>query len=155
MRVRLRYVLGLEERAATLERERDHLARIAVADERAAIARELHDVVAHSLAVMIVQADGGRYAFDADPAQARAALDTVAATGREALEDMSRLVRVLRGSEPDQPDPPAAQVDRRTIGLGQLSALVDRAGSAGLVVDVRVDGPVGTLTPAVELAVFR
>src|SRR5215831_13599211 len=76
IRTRRIYVAGLEERAATLEREREHLARIAVADERATIARELHDVVAHSLAVMIVQADGGWYAFDADPAQARTALDT-------------------------------------------------------------------------------
>src|SRR5581483_207308 len=59
VRARRLYVTGLEERAATLEREREHLAQIAVADERAAIARELHDVVAHSLAVMIVQADGG------------------------------------------------------------------------------------------------
>jgi len=99
MRTRRIYVAGLEERAATLEREREHLARIAVADERAVIARELHDVVAHSLSVMIVQADGGRYAFEADPGQAREALATVAATGREALEDMRRLVGVLRGTE--------------------------------------------------------
>jgi len=157
MRVRRRYVLGLEERAATLERERDHLARIAVADERAAIARELHDVVAHSLAVMIVQADGGRYALEADPAQARTALETVAATGREALEDMRRLVGVLRGSQPDDHDPldRAVAVDRRREGLGQLHQLVDRATSAGLDVDVEVDGPVADLPPAVELAVFR
>src|SRR5262249_33090309 len=92
MRTRRLYVRTLEERAASLEREPDALARIAVADERASIARELHDVVAHSLAVMIVQADGGRYAFDTDPARARQALDTVATTGREALEDMRRLV---------------------------------------------------------------
>jgi signal transduction histidine kinase len=158
MRVRRRYVLGLEARAANLERERDHLARIAVADERAAIARELHDVVAHSLAVMIVQADGGRYAFDADPAQARAALDTVAATGREALEDMRRMVGVLRGTQPDaEPAPPEPDgaVDRRRAGLEQLPGLVERATSAGLEVDLRVEGPVATLPQAVELAVFR
>jgi signal transduction histidine kinase len=157
LRVRLRYVLSLEERAETLERERHHLARIAVADERAAIARELHDVVAHSLAVMIVQADGGRYAFEADPAQARAALETVAATGRDALEDMRRLVGVLRGSEPDEPEPPdrAVAVDRRREGLGHLHQLVDRATSAGLDVDVCVDGPVADLPQAVELAVYR
>jgi signal transduction histidine kinase len=99
VRARQLYVRSLEERASTLERERDHLARIAVADVRAAIARELHDVVAHSLAVMIVQADGGSYAFDTDPARAREALTTVAATGRDALEDMRRLVQVLRGSD--------------------------------------------------------
>jgi len=155
MRTRRLYVLGLEERATSLERERDHLARIAVADERAAIARELHDVVAHSLAVMIVQADGGRYAFEADPALARAALDTVAATGRDALEDMRRLVGVLRGSEPESPGPPDGAVDRRRIGLDHLPNLVDRATSAGVVVDLRMDGPVATVPPGVGLAVFR
>ena len=158
MRVRRLYVLDLEERATTLERERENLARIAVADERAAIARELHDVVAHSLAVMIVQADGGRYAFEADPAQARAALETVAGTGREALEDMRRLVGVLRGTQPEAaaaPAEPGDAVDRRRVGLGQLPSLVERATSAGLVVKLRVEGPVATLPPALELAVFR
>jgi signal transduction histidine kinase len=105
LRNRRMYVVGLEERAATLEREREHLARIAVADERAAIARELHDVVAHSLAVMIVQAEGGRYAFHADPRQALTVLETVAATGREALDDMRGLVGVLRGSDPADAQP--------------------------------------------------
>jgi signal transduction histidine kinase len=147
MRQRGIYVAGLEERAASLEREREHLARIAVADERAAIARELHDVVAHSLAVMVVQADGGRYAFDADPEKSRQALATVADTGRSALEDMRRLVGVLRGSaeEPQQ---------RRRITLAELDALVDGARSAGLT--VRVDSQVGPVdAPAIELAVYR
>src|SRR6185503_19151476 len=93
----------------------------------------------------------------ADPAQARAALETVAATGRDALEDMRRLVGVLRGSEPDEPEPPdrAVAVDRRREGLGHLHQLVDRATSAGLEVDVCVDGPVADLPQAVELAVYR
>ena len=114
MRNRRLYVATLEERAATLERERDHLARIAAADERASIARELHDVVAHSLSVMIVQADGGTYAFDRDPEQARRALSTVAETGRDALEDMRRLVAVLRSSTDSPPEG-----DRRRITLDQ------------------------------------
>jgi signal transduction histidine kinase len=143
------YVAGLEERAATLEREREHLARIAVADERAAIARELHDVVAHSLAVMIVQADGGRYAFDNDPDRSRQALATVADTGRGALEDMRRLVGVLRGSAEDDAD-----TERRPITLAELDTLVQGARSAGLqvVVDTAVADP---LPPAIQLAVFR
>src|SRR5215510_11434267 len=114
MRNRRLYVATLEERAATLERERDHLARIAAAEERAAIARELHDVVAHSLSVMIVQADGGTYAFDRDPDEARRALSTVAETGRDALEDMRRLVAVLRSdSPPITGSAPTPEDDRR------------------------------------------
>ncbi|MER6593590.1 histidine kinase dimerization/phosphoacceptor domain-containing protein, partial [Micromonospora purpureochromogenes] len=96
VRTRRLYVLTLEERAATLEREREAEARAAVAGERARIARELHDVVAHSMAVMIVQADGARYMLDQDPETARAAVKVVADTGRQALEEMRRLVDVLR-----------------------------------------------------------
>jgi signal transduction histidine kinase len=151
MRNRRLYVATLEERAATLERERDHLARIAVADERAAIARELHDVVAHSLAVMIVQADGGSYAFDTDPAAARQALKTVADTGREALEDMRRLVEVLRGTRPET-DPEHSRI---RVTLDDLSQLVERARSAGLTVDVSVAGSPDRLTPSIELSVYR
>jgi signal transduction histidine kinase len=152
MRNRRLYVATLEERAATLERERDHLARIAAADERAAIARELHDVVAHSLSVMIVQADGGTYAFDRDPEQARRALSTVAETGRDALEDMRRLVAVLRSSADS---PPVPEGDRRRITLDQLDALVERARSAGLAVALVEDGHQPSLTDAVELTVYR
>ncbi|WP_027343746.1 sensor histidine kinase [Hamadaea tsunoensis] len=149
MRQRRLYVASLEERAATLEREREHLARIAVADERAAIARELHDVIAHSLAVMIVQADGARYALDGDPDQARTALTTVAATGRGALDDMRRLVGVLRGSRPAE-----AEADRRRITLAELTTLVDGARSAGLSVDLDAE-LARPLPPAIELAVYR
>jgi signal transduction histidine kinase len=151
LRTRRLYVLGLEERAATAERERDHLATIAVAQERATIARELHDVVAHSMAVMIVQADGATYALDRDPEQARVAIKQVAATGREALEDMRRLVGVLRGGAADDAD----TADRRRAGLDQLDTLVDRARSAGLALTVGEDGTRATLPQAVELTVFR
>lgn len=151
MRNRRIYVATLEEKAATLEREREHLARIAVADERATIARELHDVVAHSLSVMIVQADGGRYAFDSDPEQARQALKTVAETGREALADMRRLVEVLRGS---QLEPDAADA-RVALTLDRLGPLVERARSAGVTVDVSVSGERPPLPPAVEVSLYR
>jgi signal transduction histidine kinase len=151
MRNRRIYVATLEEKAATLEREREHLARIAVADERATIARELHDVVAHSLSVMIVQADGGRYAFDSDPDQARQALRTVAETGREALADMRRLVEVLRGSqlEPEEADA------RVAVTLDRLDPLVERARSAGVAVEVSVTGERPPLPPAVEVSLYR
>ena len=149
VRQRRIYVASLEDRARTLEREREHLAKIAVADERAAIARELHDVVAHSLAVMIVQADGGRYAFDHDPGKARQALTTVAATGRDALEDMRRLVSVLRSPTEEPTDG-----DRKKITLAELAALVDGARQAGLTVELD-NGLPTELPPAVELAVYR
>ncbi len=151
MRNRRIYVATLEERAATLEREREHLARLAVADERAAMARELHDVVAHSLAVMIVQADGGSYAIDNDPAQARQALKTVADTGREALADMQRLVGVLRGArlEPDGDEV------RMPVTLDRLDLLVERARTAGLTVDLAVTGSSHPVPPTVALVVYR
>jgi signal transduction histidine kinase len=153
MRNRRLYVATLESRAATLERERDHLTRIAAADERAAIARELHDVVAHSVSVMIVQADGGTYAFDRDPEQARRALSVVAATGRDALEDMRRLVSVLRGGEPEPV--PAMDDDRRRITLDQLDSLVEGARSAGLSLRFATVGTRPDLPAAVELTVYR
>jgi signal transduction histidine kinase len=81
---------------------------------------ELHDVVAHSLAVMIVQADGATFVVDKDPARARAALRTVADTGRDALEDMHRIVAVLRGGSTDPPG------TRRT-GIDQLNVFAERA----------------------------
>ncbi|GIH18148.1 sensor histidine kinase [Rugosimonospora africana] len=151
VRTRRLYVAGLEERAATAERERDHLARIAVATERASIARELHDVVAHSMAVMIVQADGATYTLDADPDRAKAAIKQVASTGRDALEDMRRLVGVLRGGD-EETDPAA---DRRRVGLDQLGALVDRARSAGLRVTLTESGERPELPPSAELTVYR
>ncbi|MFF5180788.1 sensor histidine kinase [Micromonospora sp. NPDC000316] len=80
VRTRRLYVLSLEERATTLEREREAESRAAVAEERTRIARELHDVVAHSMAVMIVQADGARFMLDRDPEQARTAVKVVASS---------------------------------------------------------------------------
>jgi signal transduction histidine kinase len=140
----------LAERAANAERERDHLARLAAADERAFIARELHDVVAHSLAVMIAQADGARYVLDTDTERARKAMGTVAGTGREALDDMHRIVAVLRGTGGEE-----EAEDRRRRGLGQLGTVVDRARAAGLDVESHIEGDAGRLSPAEELTVFR
>jgi len=179
VRTRRLYVASLEERTATLERERDHLARLDAADERAAIARELHDVVAHSLSVMIVQADGASYVLDPSATEARNALTTIATTGREALEDMSRVLSVLRGAATptdrtptDRPSvtSPGRHADvsggsdagagigtvgRRRIGLAELGGLVERATAAGLRVTVETEGlPVG-LSAAEELTTYR
>ncbi|MEU3983520.1 histidine kinase [Streptomyces sp. NPDC026672] len=152
MRTRRLYTVVLEERAVIAERERDHLARIAAAEERAEIARELHDVVAHSLAVMIVQADGAGYAIATDQDKAGAAMRTIAGIGREALEDMRRIVEVLRGTKGSQDEDGG---DRRRVGLAHLEPLVGRARVAGLQVDLSVEGEWRGLSAADELTLFR
>lgn len=163
VRTRRQYVLSLEERAATLEREREAEARAAVAEERTRIARELHDVVAHSMAVMIVQADGARYMIDQNPDTSRDALKIVADTGRQGLEDMRRLVGVLREANPPEPVPtPAvrpvpdpAGPDHRRPSVAELPALLDRFREAGLRVRYTVTGRSLPLPPALELTVHR
>jgi signal transduction histidine kinase len=144
MRTRRLYVDSLEDRAATAERERDHLARIAVAEERARIARELHDMVAHSLSVMIVHADGATLALDKAPDRAREALRTVSDTGRGALVEMRHLVTVLRSNDD-------AAEDART----SVTTTLDRARAAGLSVRADVSGDPAALPAGVELAAFR
>ena len=96
-RVQRALAAELAERAARLEREQDAEARRAVASERARIARELHDVVAHHVSMMVVQAEAGPVAVERDPARAAGAFDAIAATGRQALVEMRRLLGVLRG----------------------------------------------------------
>jgi signal transduction histidine kinase len=127
------------DRLAALEVERDQQAELGAAQERARIARELHDVVAHSLAVMVAQADGGRYAAPGDPDAAPRALAQIADTGRDALAQMRRLLGVLRASEEgaDLPD------------------LVRRMAGAGLPVELEVEGRARELPAAVQLCIHR
>jgi signal transduction histidine kinase len=126
-------------RWAALELERDQQAEIGAAQERARIARELHDVVAHSLAVMVAQADGGRYAGAGDPGAASRALAQIAETGRDALAQMRRLLGVLRAGEEG----------------ADLPGLVRRLGGAGLPVELEVEGPARALPADVQLSVHR
>lgn len=98
-------ITAMRDRAERLEIERDQQAQIATAAERSRIAREMHDIVAHSLSVIIAQADGGRYAAAADPAAAARSLGTIAETGRAALADMRRLLGVLRQDQPSAATP--------------------------------------------------
>ncbi|MDQ1293832.1 MAG: hypothetical protein QG608_1713, partial [Actinomycetota bacterium] len=109
-RARLDHVDSLRERARLLEVERDQQSRLAVTAERARIAREMHDVVAHSLAVMIAQADGGRYSVRSAPEAAEQVLQTIGDTGRKALAEMRQLLAVLRTDPGDSeaPQPPRA-----------------------------------------------
>ncbi|MGW3604100.1 sensor histidine kinase [Micromonospora sp. NPDC005161] len=160
VRTRRLYVLSLEERASTLERGREAESRAAVAEERTRIARELHDVVAHSMAVMIVQADGARFMLDRDPEQARTAVKVVADTGRQALEEMRRLVGVLRDAGPTGaggPDGPvvAADPEHRRLALAELPDLLARFHDAGLRIRHTVDGEPPPLPPGLELTIYR
>ncbi|QFY06814.1 sensor histidine kinase [Nonomuraea phyllanthi] len=143
---RRRYLEGLEERAERAERERDQQARMAAAAERVRIARELHDVVAHNVSVMVVQADGAGYALDTDPEQARVAVKAISKTGRAALAEMRRLVGVLREGETAITDYTPQP------GLGQLEELV--RGSA-VPTRLEVGGDPRELPEGQQLAVYR
>ena len=153
LRTRRAYYAELEERATRLEREREARAKVAVAAERARIARELHDVVAHNVSVMVVQADGAAYVLDSAPEQTRGALETISGTGRQALAEMRRLLGVLRtGQDPDG-DAAAAYVPQP--GVEQLAELVEQVRSAGLTVDFRIEGSPRALPSGVELTAYR
>ncbi|MFD3791007.1 sensor histidine kinase [Streptomyces cyaneofuscatus] len=150
LRTRRAYFNQLEERAARLEREREAQSKVAVAAERARIARELHDVVAHNVSVMVVQADGAAYVMDAAPDQARQALETISSTGRQALAEMRRLLGVLRTGDAPESGEYVPQPD-----VEQIEDLVDQVRRTGLVVDFKVEGTARPLPSGVELTAYR
>ncbi|MFJ5520801.1 sensor histidine kinase [Streptomyces griseoluteus] len=150
MRTRRAYFAQLEERAARLEKEREAQAKVAVAAERARIARELHDVVAHNVSVMVVQADGAAYVLDAAPDQARQALETISSTGRQALAEMRRLLGVLRTGEHQESGEYVPQPD-----VEQIDDLIEQCRDAGLPVDFKVEGTPRPLPSGVELTAYR
>lgn len=150
MRTRRAYFDELEERAARLEREREAQSKVAVAAERARIARELHDVVAHNVSVMVVQADGAAYVMDAAPDQARQALETISSTGRQALAEMRRLLGVLRTGDTQESGEYVPQPD-----VEQIEDLIDQVRAAGLAVDFKVEGTPRPLPSGVELTAYR
>lgn len=148
MQYRRAYYLDLEAKARRLELERDQQAQIAAATERARIARELHDVVAHNVSVMVVQAEGAAYAMDSAPENTRKALGAIADTGRSALVEMRRLLGVLRtqdGVAERAPQP----------GVDQLEDLLEQVRSSGLPVEFTVDGVPVELPQGVALAAYR
>ncbi|HEV8274805.1 MAG TPA: histidine kinase [Streptosporangiaceae bacterium] len=150
MRYRRAYYTNLEDRAARLEAERDAQAQIAAAAERARIARELHDVVAHNVSVMVVQADGASYALGSDPDRARQALAAISATGRQALAEMRRMLGVLRRNE-DGTEPGRAPLP----GIGQLGELLEQTRATGLAVSFTVEGVPQPLPDGAALAAYR
>ncbi|KUN23922.1 histidine kinase [Streptomyces antibioticus] len=150
MRTRRAYFAQLEERASRLEKEREAQAKVAVAAERARIARELHDVVAHNVSVMVVQADGAAYVLDAAPDQAKKALETISSTGRQALAEMRRLLGVLRTGEHQEVGEYVPQPD-----VEQIDDLVEQCRTSGLPVDFKVEGTPRPLPSGVELTAYR
>ncbi len=141
-------VAALRERAERAEQTRAAEAQRAVAEERTRIARELHDVVAHSMSVMLVQTGAARRVLDTDPAQATAALEAVEATGRDAMKEMRRLLGVLR--EDTAPSTLAPQPS-----LDGLEALAQQFTEAGLDVTLEVEGTERPLPAGVELSAYR
>ncbi|OEV13185.1 sensor histidine kinase [Streptomyces nanshensis] len=166
LRTRRAYYAQLEERATRLEKEREAQTKIAAAAERARIARELHDVVAHNVSVMVVQADGAAYVLDAAPDQAKQALETISGTGRQALAEMRRLLGVLRTGEGGGTASTAGTGsggERREgsgeylpqPGVEQLSELIDQVRGAGLTVSFSIEGTPRPLPSSVELTAYR
>jgi signal transduction histidine kinase len=151
-RTRGLYVAHLEERAAQLERDRDREAKLAVSNERTRIAREIHDVVAHGLSIMIVQADGGLYAADQSPEQAKKALATIGDTGRASLTEMRKMLGLLKQDEQPELDP---NQPRPQPGVSSLPELIDNVRDAGLTVDYQVTGEPRDLPALLGLTAYR
>jgi signal transduction histidine kinase len=147
MRRRRRVLALLRERASLLEHEREERARAAVIAERGRIARELHDVVAHSVSVMVVLAQAGPRLLGT-PQEAGNAFRSIEASGREALVELRRLLGVLRTGDEQLAIGPQP-------GLGSLDSLVEQVREAGLPVALRIEGDPAQLPPGVDLSAYR
>ena len=142
-------VAAAQQRAAELEQAREELARRAVTEERLRIARELHDVVAHSMSIIAVQSGVGVHVLDSQPEEARKALAAVEATSRQALVEMRRLLGVLRQeAEPQGSLAPAP-------GLAEVEALAAEVARAGVRVEVRIEGTPAELPAGLDLSAYR
>ncbi|WP_456696455.1 sensor histidine kinase [Aeromicrobium sp. P5_D10] len=147
-RTRRAYVASLEERAAQLERDAEQQTQIATAAERARIAREMHDVVAHSLSVMVVQADGALYAAQKRPEQALDTLRTISATGRASLTEMRKLLGLLRDGE--------AEVDLAPLPTAtDIPAMIQQLRDSGLTIELQITGDLDQIESATGLTMFR
>jgi signal transduction histidine kinase len=140
------YTRALEERAERLEREREAEAARARAEEQARIARELHDVIAHNVSVMVVQAAAANDVFDSRPEGAREALRAIETSGRSALSELRRLLGVVRGDGAEYAPQP---------GLDRLDDLVAQVRGAGLAVAISVEGAKRSLPAGVDLSAYR
>ena len=148
LRERTEQTQAAEERAARAERDREAAARVAVAEERARIARELHDVVAHAVSVMVLQVGAVRHRMPDSQAENREALQNVEQAGRTALAEMRRLLGAMRRDD-DQPE------YLPHPGLADLDSLLDDVRAAGLAVRLRVHGEPIALPPGLDLSAYR
>ncbi|MFD5323594.1 sensor histidine kinase [Streptomyces sp. NPDC127092] len=139
-------LLGITVRSRREEREQE--VRLAAADERARIAREMHDIIGHNLSVITGLADGGRYAAAKNPERAAQALDAIGTTSRQALSELRRLLGVLR-----EEDESAARTPQP--GLADLPVLIEGVREAGLRVRTHLAPPAHALSPGAELTVYR
>lgn len=136
-----------EDRVVAIEREREEKMRAVVAEERGRIARELHDVVAHGVSVMVLQAGAARQTLDRDPGKVRELLETVEHMGRQALDEMHRLLSVLRRSDDLAVPPP--------LKLTAIEQLIDDVRGTGLAVELRIEGEQRPLAPGMEVSAYR
>lgn len=142
------YLAAVQERAARLALHQQQQARLAVAEERARITREMHDIVTHNLSVMVALTDAAVYAQHRSPDRATAAMLQISETGRQALTDMRRSLGVLRTGEPDDERHPLP-------GIAQLEALADQMGAAGLSTHLEVRGGHTHVPATAQLTVYR
>jgi signal transduction histidine kinase len=147
LRTRRLYVAELAHRAAHAEQERETRAVAAAVEERGRIAREMHDILAHSVSVMVVQAEAAEEMLDRDPARARLPMQKIQRTGREALVDLRRTLGILR-------DPPASGLAPQP-GIAAVPVLAAEVEAAGLPVVVTIEGERGSLPPGLDLAAYR
>lgn len=151
----------LEDRRRLLEREREGAARIAVEEERARIARELHDIVSHNVALMVVQAGAAREVLATLPEEAAKAIEAVESAGRDTMTELRHLLGLLAPSPSgeDEPygEPHAGELSSLAPqpGLGRLGPLVDRIAFAGLPVEVRISGEPRSLPTGVDVTAYR
>lgn len=145
---RRREIEAITERNQLLERERDQEARLAADAERMRIAREMHDVISHSMSVMIAQADGGRYVLSQYPEQAEKAFETIGETGRDSLAELRRMLGVLR-EEDEQ------LAKRPTPGLRDLPRLIRDVRASGLAVGLRSAEELPEVPEGIGLAAYR
>jgi len=159
------YLAALEERARRAERERDQQAQLAAIAERARIAREMHDIVAHNLAVMVALADGAAVTAAVAPPRAADAMQQVSATGRQALTEMRRLLGLLQehrtppvtpaAANPGEPPRPGTSEWSPQPGLDDVDRLIDQVRAAGVQVTLTRKGAPGRWGPGAGLAVYR
>ncbi len=154
VRTRRLYLAELEDRADRLERANTAELRAALAEERARMARELHDVVAHHVSVMTVQAAAARRMIDRSPERSVEAMQAVEETGRAALVEMRRIVGALRSTDTDESTATTGELFPQS-GVAELGPLLTRAREAGLEVDLTVVGEPRLLPTGVDLAIFR